>query len=109
MRLQAEPFFMIQSGQKTIELRLFDEKRRTIAVGDEILFSHVETGDIIRCRVTALHPFPSFSVLYRELPLLACGYTEQTVKDASPEDMERYYSREEQARYGVLGIEIKVL
>lgn len=29
---------MIKSGEKTIELRLFDEKRQCIKVGDEIEF-----------------------------------------------------------------------
>lgn len=109
MKLQPEPFLMIKSGRKTIELRLFDEKRRAIAIGDEILFSRADTGDRLRCLVVALYPFPSFAALYAALPLLACGYTEETVKRASPEDMVRYYSREDEARCGVLGIGIKCL
>ena len=109
MKLQAEPFSMIKSGQKTIELRLFDEKRRRIALGDRIVFSHIDTGEALCCEVTGLHWFPSFSALYDNLPLLACGYTEATVKDASPKDMERYYSREEEARCGVLGIGIRLI
>ena len=44
MQLQPEPFSMIKSGVKTIELRLYDEKRRKIRIGDEILF----TNTIIR-------------------------------------------------------------
>ena len=107
MKLQPGPFAMIKSGQKTIELRLYDEKRQRIAIGDEIIFSHNDTGETLRCEVTALHTFASFAALYAALPLLACGYTENTVKEASPEDMARYYSREDEARYGVLGIGIK--
>lgn len=38
MRLNAEPFEKISSGAKTIELLLYDEKRRVIKVGDEIEF-----------------------------------------------------------------------
>ena len=109
MNLQPEPFSMIKSGQKTIELRLFDEKRRAVRIGDTILFSHRDTKETLCCEVTALFPFPSFSALYAALPLLACGYTEETVKNASPEDMAQYYSREEEGRYGVLGIGIKCL
>ena len=33
------------------------------------------------------------------------GYKENDVAD--PKDMEKYYSKEEQEKYGVLGIEIK--
>lgn len=109
MKLQAEPFAMIKSGRKTFELRLYDEKRRAIAVGDEILFMHVQTGEEMRCAVTSLQRFPSFAALYATLPLLSCGYTEETVEQASPEDMARYYPREEEARYGALAIGIKLL
>ena len=109
MKLQPEPFSMIGSGRKTIELRLYDEKRRAIAVGDEVVFSQVDSGEELRCRVVSLHPFPSFSALYASLPLLACGYTEEDVKGASAADMARYYSREDEERYGVLGIGITLL
>lgn len=36
MKLQPLPFSMIESGRKTIELRLYDEKRRLMAIGDTI-------------------------------------------------------------------------
>lgn len=39
MKLSQEPFDKIASGEKIIESRLFDEKRRLIKVGDEIEFS----------------------------------------------------------------------
>ena len=109
MTLQSEPFLMIKSRKKTIELRLYDEKRRAVSVGDEILFTSAATGETLRCVVTDLYPFPSFSALYASLPLLACGYTEENVAAASPKDMERYYPREEEERYGVLGIGITLL
>ena len=107
MKLQAEPFAMIKSGRKTYELRLHDEKRRAIVVGDEILFSHAKTGETIHCIVTSLRQFSTFAALYAALPLCACGYTEETVKSASPEDMARYYKKEDEMRYGVLAIEIR--
>ena len=40
MNLNNEPFELIKSGSKTIELRLNDEKRRLLNVGDEILFNN---------------------------------------------------------------------
>ena len=45
MNLNPEPFEMIRNGQKTIELRLNDEKRRMINVGDMIEFTQTETGE----------------------------------------------------------------
>lgn len=38
MKLKAEPFEKIVSGGETVEFRLFDEKRRRLNLGDEIIF-----------------------------------------------------------------------
>ena len=106
MRLNPAPFSMIRSGEKTIELRLYDEKRKRIAVGDTITFTETDTGEQMTVSVTALHVFPSFQELYRALPLSACGYTEAELASASPDDMLAYYSAEQQQKYGVVGIGI---
>lgn len=107
MKLNPDPFSAIKRGEKTIELRLNDEKRRRIRVGDEIVFINTESGDALAVRVRALHVFESFAKLYAALPLLACGYTTETVDSADPRDMGRYYSEAEEKKYGVLGIEIE--
>ena len=106
MKLRPSPFERIKNGEKTIELRLYDEKRRKIRVGDVIVFENTESGETLERIVSALHRFDSFEALYEALPLLRCGYAEADVKDAHPSDMEAYYSKEEQEKYGVLGIEI---
>ena len=106
MKLNPLPFAMIASGQKTVELRLNDEKRKRISVGDEIQFSRTDGEATIRCRVVALHAYPSFRELYQALPLTSIGYTEETAPAATPEDMDAYYTEEDQAKYGALGIEI---
>lgn len=106
MKLKTHPFEMIKSGQKTIELRLLDEKRRLIKVGDTIEFSNRESGETVTKTVKKLHYFDSFEELYKSLPLLKCGYTDADVKTAKYTDMEEYYSKEEQDRYGVVGIEL---
>ena len=109
MKLNPDPFEMICSGKKTIELRLNDEKRQKIKVGDMIEFSQTETGEKLTAEVIALHKFDSFAELYQKLPLLKCGYTKADIETAKPEDMDLYYTPEQQAKYGVLGIEIKII
>jgi len=106
MQLQPEPFDMIKSGVKTIELRLYDEKRRKIRIGDEILFTNTENGKRLAVKVLELSVFDSFEELYKSLPLLRCGYTEQDIASASPGDMDVYYPKEKQKEYGVVGITI---
>lgn len=106
MKLNPSPFEMIKSGKKTIELRLFDEKRRQVKEGDKIVFTNTDTGETLNTTVVKLHFFDSFKELYRSLPLLKCGYTTEDINDAQPADMEQYYSAEEQKKYGVVGIEL---
>ena len=106
MRLSPEPFEMIKSGRKTIELRLWDEKRQSIKVGDTIVFANTADGETLRTRVLQLHRFDSFEELYHSLPLLKCGYTEENLAAAKASDMEKYYSADEQLKYGVVGIEL---
>lgn len=110
LQLAAQPFDLIASGQKTIELRLWDEKRQKITVGDDLVFHLVDHPEqTLVTKVRALHRFDSFAQLYAQLDLLACGYTASNIASASPEDMARYYSEEQQAHYGVVGIELEVL
>lgn len=109
MKLCSQPFNMIRSGQKTYELRLYDEKRQRVQVNDEIEFSCLDRNENpFVVRVIALHLFKNFEELYATLPLLKCGYTKETIDAASPEDMNQYYSVEEQTQYGVVGIEVKL-
>ena len=107
MKLQPQPFSMIKSGEKTIELRLFDEKRQKIKAGDKIVFTNSQTGETLNMVVVKLHVFSNFAQLYASLPLLECGYTAQDIGTAHPSDMEQYYSVQEQSKYGVVGIELR--
>ena len=106
MKLNSTPFEMIKSGEKNIELRLYDEKRQRIKVGDKIVFTDNTTGETLNAIVVKLHRFDSFEELYKSLPLLKCGYTTENVDNAKSSDMEQYYSVEEQNKYGVVGIEL---
>ena len=106
MNLHPSPFEMIKCRKKTIELRLYDEKRQRIKPGDEIIFTNTATGETLHTTVTKLHRFDSFEDLYNALPLLQCGYTAEDIHTAHPSDMQQYYSVEEQKKYGVVGIEL---
>ena len=107
MNLNPQPFSMIAEGRKTIELRLWDEKRRQISVGDFLIFTNTADSALtLQCKVKKLHLFPDFAELYRALPLAQCGYLPEELATATSEDMDAYYSKEQQQKYGVVGIEI---
>ena len=110
MKLHDQPFAMIRSGQKDIELRLYDEKRQQIQVGDTLVFCRSRAPqETLSATVVALHRFPSFAALYEALPLDRCGYLPEELDTATAADMDLYYSPEKQALYGVVGIEIRLI
>ena len=107
MKLQPKYYDYILTGTKRIEIRLNDEKRRQIKIGDTITFTNRGNNDQISTVVINLHKYDSFEELYKHFDKVSLGYKENEIAD--PKDMELYYSKEEQDKYGVLGIEIKLL
>lgn len=107
MNLNNGPFNRIKMGQKTIELRLNDEKRQLLKENDLIEFTNRETLDVIMVEVVRLYKYSNFEELYKHFNKIAMGYDKEDI--ANPKDMEKYYSKEEQDKYGVIGIEIRVL
>ena len=110
MNLNPKPFHAIEAGTKDIELRLYDEKRQRIQVGDYITFQKIDDQTCtLTVKVIKLHRFASFKDLYEHCDLTRCGYTKEDVHLASFHDMEDYYPIEKQKKYGVLGIEIQLI
>lgn len=107
MRLKSDPFAMIKTGAKKIELRLFDEKRAAIQKGDTIDFENVVTGEKLVCEVVELYRYADFETLYAHHVKTDIGYREDEV--ANPRDMLSYYTEENIRKYGVVGIEVQVI
>lgn len=107
MRLKANPFAAVKIGKKDIELRLNDEKRQKVQVGDIIEFIHVDTQEKLLVEVINKYAFENFSGVYVAFNKIRLGYQEDEA--AHPKDMEQYYSPEEIAKNGVVAIEIKLL
>ena len=107
MKLQNNTFNAINNGYKTIEMRLNDEKRSKIQVVDYINFTNIVSGEVIHTIVNNLYYYDSFSQLYKDHDKVSLGYRED--EDANCQDMERYYSLEEHAKYGVAGFKIRLL
>ena len=106
MTLADEPFAKIKSGQKTLEIRLYDEKRRAIKKGDILVLCRSNSPtEQIRARVVALHPFNTFQELFESPLFFKTGCGDLTV-DGAVQGMYRYYTRAQEETFGVLGIEI---
>ena len=106
MSLQPKYFDFIKNGTKRIELRLYDEKRRQIRLGDTIEFTKPE-GEKFEAKVVGLLRYQTFSELFEDfdISILADGsMTKQELLDALSE----FYAPGKQAEFGVIGIRLKL-
>ena len=109
MKLNDEPFQKIKSGSKTIELRLYDAKRRRLDLGDYITFSRVgNLDDKIAVKVKALYRSNSFRELFEDIPIEKCGNNSDMPVSDVVARLRKFYSEEEELRYGVLGIKVEL-
>lgn len=103
MRLHEERFLKIKNNTKFVELRVYDEKRRHIAIWDSIEFRSRTTGEIIIKKVTGLTVMKLFSELVNHYGSSA-GWIESHEAD-------KYYAKRYDEisieRYWVVGIELE--
>jgi uncharacterized protein with HEPN domain len=106
MNLYQDAFELIENGSKKVEMRLNDEKRQKVTIGDLIIFTNTKTKEEIIVEVIDLKTFKSFNELYSSYEKTVIGYKKDEV--ANPNDMLDYYSQEQIEKYGALAIEIKL-
>lgn len=107
MNLSPSPYKLISAGKKTVEMRLNDERRANIKVGDTIDFTHTQTNQKINCVVTNVTRYKDFFELYSAFDKMAIGYGASEIAD--PADMYQYYTQSQIDKYGVVAIEIKLM
>ena len=109
MKLQSIYFDKIKKGQKIYEIRLNDEKRRIIDVGDVIVFKREpELKESIETIVEDLIYFDSFKEMIDTLPLFKVGFENVSKKEV--EDIyHSFYSVENESKYGVAAIKVKLI
>ena len=104
MKLQESPFERIKNGTKTIEFRLYDEKRSKIKIGDQIEFSKLpDLQETILVDVLDLYREDTFENLFKKL------FTDEDEIKKKTKSMYQYYSPDEEKQYGVVGIKISLI
>ena len=98
----SEAFENIKKGIKKMEIRLYDEKRQKIKIGNIIkIINREDKSEIIFIKVNKLSKFPSLEELYRVLGDKINNYEKKILK--------KVYSKEKEEKYGVLVIHFEVL
>ena len=105
MSVRNKYFEMIKSGQKDIELRAYDEKRKKMKTGDKFLLFDAENPDeYIICEILNMHVAPDFESLFKKIDIKRSGFKDMT---ELMDTITKFVSREELTREQVVGIEIK--
>lgn len=107
MNLQPKYFDFIKDGTKRIELRLYDEKRRSIQLGDIIEFAKSD-DEKFKAEVVGLLRYNSFADLFEDFDISILADSPMT-KQELLEVLGEFYSEEKQAEFGVIGIRIKLI
>ncbi len=101
MKLTPENFEKLKNSEKKFEARLNDEKRKALQVGERVEFAklpELETSLIVE--ITSLNVYKNFSELYADHPEVMIGAS----KDEFLKEMYGHYTKEEEEKYGVMGI-----
>ena len=107
MNLQPRFYDYIKNGTKRIELRLFDEKRQKIQLGDIIEFSASE-NESLKTEVIGILRYRTFAELFEDFDISVLADDSMT-KEELLEILSEFYTPERQKEFGVVGIRIKVL
>ena len=109
MKLQPEYYNFILNGTKRIEIRLYDEKRQQIKIGDVINFlKEPELNDSFNAKVVGLLRYNSFEEMFKDFDISILS-DESMTKDELISVLEQFYTKEKQEKYGVLGIRIELI
>lgn len=103
MKLQESPFERIKNGTKTVEFRLYDEKRSKIKIGDQIEFSKLpDLQETILVDVLDLYREDTFENLFKKI------FTDEDEIKKKTASMYQYYSPDDEKQYGIVGIKISL-
>ena len=109
MKLQPKYFNFILNGTKRIEIRLNDEKRQNIKLGDKIKFlKEPDLNESFEAQVIGLLRYNSFEEMFKDYDISILSDKSMT-KEELISVLEQFYTKEKQEKYGVLGIRIELI
>ena len=107
LKLQPRYYEYILNGSKDIEIRLYDEKRQKINIGDIIIFEkEPELNESFKVKVVGLLRYENFDSLFNDFTIDRLADRSMS-KSELLEELEKFYTKEKQKEYGVLGIRIE--
>ncbi len=107
MSLRHEYYEMLTSGDKDVELRLYDEKRQKMHNGDTVLIYDAQNrADYIRCKIVRLHIAKSFADLTKKISISRTGFSSLGALTSA---VSQFYNPDQESKYGIVGIELEIV
>ena len=108
MKLNSDPFEKIKNKEKDVEVRLYDDKRKIIKLGDNIKFIKLPYAkEELTVVVTGLSVFSTFKDLSNNFDNSRFGHQNLNL-DEQLKRIRSIYNENEEEEHGVIGIHLKL-
>lgn len=108
MKLNPKYFEYMKNGTKRIEIRLNDEKRRNLKIGDVIVFQkEPDLKEKLSTQIVNLTVKRNFKELIDNLDVSEYA-DESEFEEEFLNDLYKFYTKEQEEKYGIVGIQIKI-
>ena len=109
MGLYDKPFYSMKLGRKTVEVRLNDEKRKKLKIGDTIVFTKVpDSNETLTAEILELRRYRTFREMYESIPAKEFDTVGDPI-DEMVEQTYKIYTFEQEQKWGTLAIIVKMI
>lgn len=109
MKLSGEHFDKLKSGKKIYEVRLHDESRQKIGIGENIIFKREpDMLEGVIARVVDVKRFDTFEQMASILSIESIGFDGKNASQVSRHYL-KMYSKADEKKYGVVAFKLELV
>lgn len=108
LHLQPRYFDLIKNGEKTLEGRLYKNEKREYKIGDILTFYKNDSEQYIKAIILDLYKFNDFDQMAENLNKVDLGFKNSS-KEEMIETYRKIYSINDEKKFGVLVVKIKLI
>ena len=108
LKLKKKYYNLIKSGEKIYEVRLLDDKRKLIKIGDIVKINKEPLmEEFLNATVVDLVHFKTFEEMANTIPAKEIGFEGRSFYEILNE-YRKFYSKEKEEMYGIVAIKVKL-
>ncbi|NWK84210.1 ASCH domain-containing protein [Staphylococcus sp. GSSP0090] len=109
MSLYDEPFQLVHNGSKTVEVRLYDDKRKAVQKGDFITFTNLASDARMKVVVDNVKVYDSFQALLQHYSNKEVGFNDEMQLSQKLASIYQIYNQTDELNMGALAIEMHLV